>query len=443
MAANSTNAPAPVLSAPGPFPIAIPEPGTSSLWDRLSNWASENKGVVYTIAGVTLVVGAGGAIYYLSSNDSTSDGSAAGSASNKRKKQRDRKRAKERAEKEAAKEEPKAGMQSGDDLPSGTARTDQAAESKKASVAPAAQDELPEVDENSVAALSEDVRNNISKYTPLADWPLSQDRKDYAAKLKAAGNKAYGSKDYNRAIELYGKAIICKQDPVFYSNRAACYNAMSDWEKVIDDTTAAINLDNEYVKALNRRANAYEQVERNSEALLDYTASCIIDGFRNESSAQSVERLLKKVAETKGKAILASKEKKLPSPTFVTNYLQSFRPKPAPAGLEDDAELDEESGKGQLRKGLKAMSTKTGEGYAEAAAAFDRALELGDLGEHEAFAYNMRGTFRYLRGDNEDALQDMDKSVELQPSLIQSFIKRASMHLELGMFTRWCIWDQN
>jgi import receptor subunit TOM70 len=210
---------------------------------------------------------------------------------------------------------------------------------------------------------------------------------------------------------------------------------MSDWEKVIDDTTAAINLDNEYVKALNRRANAYEQVERNSEALLDYTASCIIDGFRNESSAQSVERLLKKVAETKGKAILASKEKKLPSPTFVTNYLQSFRPKPAPAGLEDDAELDEESGKGQLRKGLKAMSTKTGEGYAEAAAAFDRALELGDLGEHEAFAYNMRGTFRYLRGDNEDALQDMDKSVELQPSLIQSFIKRASMHLELGMFT--------
>ena len=262
-----------------------------------------------------------------------------------------------------------------------------------------------------------------------------QERKDYAAKLKAAGNKAYGSKDYNRAIDLYGKAILCKQDPVFYSNRAACYNAMSDWDKVIEDTTAAINLDNEYVKALNRRANAYEQVERNSEALLDYTASCIIDGFRNESSAQSVERLLKKVAEQKGKAILASKEKKLPSPTFVTNYLQSFRPKPAPAGLEDDAELDEESGKGQLRKGLKAMSTKTAEGYAEAASAFDRALELGDLGEHEAFAYNMRGTFRYLKGDNEDALQDMDKSVELQPSLTQSFIKRASMHLELGTYS--------
>lgn len=207
---------------------------------------------------------------------------------------------------------------------------------------------------------------------------------------------------------------------------------MANWDKVIEDTTAAINLDNEYVKALNRRANAFEQVDRFSEALLDYTASCIIDGFRNEQSAQSVERLLKKVAEAKGKAILAGKEKKLPSPTFVSNYLQSFRPKDPPAGLETEADLDDESGRGQLRKGLVALNLKTADGYAEAAQAFDRALELGDLGEHEAFAYNMRGTFKYLKGDNQDALADLTKSVELDPSLTQSFIKRASMHLELG-----------
>lgn len=252
--------------------------------------------------------------------------------------------------------------------------------------------------------------------------------------MKAAGNTAYGSKDYNKAIDLYGRAILCKPDPIFYSNRAACYNALGQWDKVVEDTTAAINLDNEYVKALNRRANAYEHLEKFSEALLDFTASCIIDGFRNESSAQAVERLLKKVAEAKGKAILASKDKRLPSPTFVTNYLQSFRAKPAPAGLEESEELSEDTGLWQLQFGLAAVAKKTGDGYEEAAAAFDKALSLGDLGEHEAFAYNMRGTFRYLRGDNLDALNDLTKSVELQPSLTQSFIKRASMHLELGMF---------
>ncbi len=223
---------------------------------------------------------------------------------------------------------------------------------------------------------------------------------------------------------------------MYYSNRAACYNAFSEWEKVVEDTTAAIAMDNEYVKALNRRANAYEHLGKYSEALLDYTASCIMDQFKNEQSAQSVERLLKKVAESKGRAILEGKEKKLPSPTFVGNYLQSFRPKPAPAGLEETVELDEESGKGQLQKGIIAMSKKTGDGYEEAARSFDRALELGDLGEHEAFALNMRATFNYLKGEIQEALKDLTKSVELQPSLTQSFVKRASMHLELGMYVR-------
>lgn len=225
---------------------------------------------------------------------------------------------------------------------------------------------------------------------------------------------------------------MCKADPIFYSNRAACYNALGNWEKVVEDTTAAIALDNEYVKALNRRANAYEHLEKYREALLDYTASCILDQFRNEQSAQSVERLLRKVSEAKGKAILEGKEKKLPSPSFVSNYLQSFRPRPPPAGLEETAELDDESGKGQLRAGLLAIEKRTSDAYETASAAFEKAPELGGLDEHEAFAYNMRGTFRFLRGENTEALKDLTRSVELAPALTQSFIKRASMHLELG-----------
>jgi len=132
----SANA-APLPFSPGPVPVALPPQGTSSLWDRISSWASEHKGVVYTVAGLTLVVGAGGVIYYLT--DDRKD-SGADSAASKRKIKRDRKKAKDRAEKEAAKEQ------------------DTKPEEKKASVAPSAEDELPEVDESSVAALSEEVR---------------------------------------------------------------------------------------------------------------------------------------------------------------------------------------------------------------------------------------------------------------------------------------------
>ncbi|KAK4695571.1 hypothetical protein P7C71_g2203, partial [Lecanoromycetidae sp. Uapishka_2] len=202
---------------------------------------------------------------------------------------------------------------------------------------------------------------------------------------------------------------------------------MGEWEKVIEDTTAAINLDNEYVKALNRRANAYEHLKKYPEALLDYTASCIIDGFKNEQSAQSVERLLKKVAEAKGQKILEGKEKKLPSPTFVTNYLQSFRPKPPPQGLEETAELNDESGKGRLRAGLQAMEKKTGESYEAAAAAFDSALELGELGDHEAFAYNMRG-------NREAAASDFEQAMEQQKEDPDIYYHRAQLHFILSEF---------
>lgn len=191
-------------------------------------------------------------------------------------------------------------------------------------------------------------------------------------------------------------------------------------------------MDAEYVKALNRRAHAYEHLGMFSEALLDYTASCIIDGFKNEQSAQSVERLLKKVAEKKGKAILEKKQNKLPSATFVSNYLQSFRARPPPEGLEENAELDENTGKGQLQRGLAAITKKTSAGYEEAAQSFKKAIELNDLSEHEALALNMRGTFRYLEGDTAKALEDLTKAVELQPSMTQAWIKRASMQLELG-----------
>ncbi|MCJ1475172.1 TOM (translocase of outer membrane) complex component [Lambiella insularis] len=376
-----------------------PDAPPLSLWDRLSSWASENKAVVYGIAGVAVVVSGAGVVYYL--NYSQADATAHEKRKTSKKERRKAKKDKEKEETEIA---------------AAPQDTDQPAESKRKQPTVEAEpaEELPYVDESTIETLSE------------------QERKEYSTKLKIAGNKAYGDKSYNEAIELYGKAILCKPDPIFYSNRAACYNALGQWDKVVDDTTAAIALDSEYVKALNRRANAYEHQEKYSEALLDYTASCIIDSFRNDQSAQSVERLLKKVAEAKAKVILEGKEKKLPSPTFVTNYLQSFRPRPLPVGLKEAAELDEESGKGQLNAGLAAMATRTGDGFEKASRSFDKALQLGDLGDLEAFAYNMRGTFRYLRGENADALEDLSTSVKLQPALTQSFIKRASMHLELG-----------
>lgn len=50
---------------PGRPTVAIPVESSSGLWDRLSTWASENKAVVYTVAGVAVVVTGAGVVYYL------------------------------------------------------------------------------------------------------------------------------------------------------------------------------------------------------------------------------------------------------------------------------------------------------------------------------------------------------------------------------------------
>ena len=53
-------------SYPGGVTVQLaPSTSQSSLWDRISTWASENKVVVYTIAGVAIVVTGAGVAYYL------------------------------------------------------------------------------------------------------------------------------------------------------------------------------------------------------------------------------------------------------------------------------------------------------------------------------------------------------------------------------------------
>lgn len=59
---------APPPTPPLARPVAIPV--ESSIWNRFTNWASENKALVYTIAGVAVVVTSAGVVYYL--NDAVS-----------------------------------------------------------------------------------------------------------------------------------------------------------------------------------------------------------------------------------------------------------------------------------------------------------------------------------------------------------------------------------
>jgi mitochondrial import receptor subunit TOM70 len=60
-----SNQPYPVPPSGG-VPVQLtPSTSQSSFWDRISTWASENKVVVYTMAGIAIVVTGAGVAYYL------------------------------------------------------------------------------------------------------------------------------------------------------------------------------------------------------------------------------------------------------------------------------------------------------------------------------------------------------------------------------------------
>jgi import receptor subunit TOM70 len=50
----------------------------------------------------------------------------------------------------------------------------------------------------------------------------------------------------------------------------------------------------------------------------------------------------------------------------------------------------------------------------------------------EAMALNMRGTFRFVIGDAPGALEDLERSTTLLPGYAQTWVKKASVHMELG-----------
>ncbi|KPV78707.1 uncharacterized protein RHOBADRAFT_51141 [Rhodotorula graminis WP1] len=253
-------------------------------------------------------------------------------------------------------------------------------------------------------------------------------RSKSALALKARGNKLYSAKQYTDAIAYYTKAIECEEQAVFYSNRAACYTNLNDLDQVVEDCTSALRLDPSYIKALNRRATAREQLGGPNnlyKALCDFTASAILDSFQNQATTDSVERVMKQLAAEKAQQILATREPRLPSPTFITAYLTAFREQAPPALPANPAQGDR-----TLQLAFEALSAKD---FTHALSLFNEALDQGvTQAPARAAALNMRATFKFIMSDAEGALADLDAATDVDPDSAQSWVKKASVHMELG-----------
>lgn len=86
--------------------------------------------------------------------------------------------------------------------------------------------------------------------------------REEAEQLKVRGNKAFHTKDYDAALQAYTDALSVDfvDDPfraVLYANKAAALQAMGKYCDAVMECCISRTFDNSYIRALQRRADAY------------------------------------------------------------------------------------------------------------------------------------------------------------------------------------------
>ncbi|XP_061336592.1 inactive TPR repeat-containing thioredoxin TTL3-like [Gastrolobium bilobum] len=88
---------------------------------------------------------------------------------------------------------------------------------------------------------------------------------------RAKGNELFKASKYSEACVAYGEGL--EHDPynsILLCNRAACRSKLGQFERAVEDCTAALNLRPNYTKARLRRADCNAKLERWEASIQDY-----------------------------------------------------------------------------------------------------------------------------------------------------------------------------
>ncbi|KAG8187871.1 hypothetical protein JTE90_002416 [Oedothorax gibbosus] len=249
---------------------------------------------------------------------------------------------------------------------------------------------------------------SITKETPLTK----------AKAFKDQGNKLFKEGKFDKAIELYTSAIeICPKEraedlATFYQNRAAAYDNLKNYEAVIADASKALEYNKSYVKALHRRAKAYEETGQLQNCLEDITAVCMFDGFRTESYLQMTDKVMKQLSKLEAKETFKKREPRLPSKHFVRHYFISFSEDPIMKSVETYKNQAIERNTAELSGFRLVIHHLAEENFDEVIPSCN--FEIDRSGPDMAEAYLVRGTFKLLQGQINDSLVDLTKLLSLE-----------------------------
>lgn len=114
---------------------------------------------------------------------------------------------------------------------------------------------------------------------------VTEEAKKKGEEHKTAGNTHMKSKDYEKAVAEYTKAIESNHSSeVYFCNRAAAYTNMDKFHEALDDCKRAIALNPDYAKAFSRMGLIYSKLQFYTESESCYTTAIKLepdnDGYK-------------------------------------------------------------------------------------------------------------------------------------------------------------------
>lgn len=193
----------------------------------------------------------------------------------------------------------------------GSSSPDDPRTSKRATTRPSDEEKEPHYDEDEDdddhdrEKRRQDEKETRERLRHEAEAALSptqrEERHTKALELKQSGNAAYLASQNVEAVALYSDALeVCPLSfsddrAILFANRAAAQFKKGDLVATIQDCSESLELKPDYLKALVRRAQAYEDQDKPHEALKDFEKVLELDPKHAQANVAVRVRLPEKV----------------------------------------------------------------------------------------------------------------------------------------------------